>query len=89
MLRGIRVITNLKPYSAYKDSGVSWLGESGSLELSHSNAGADKCECPTRDYTCDYEFQYIDIGTVGTGFLIRKPQQMQFGGAPSVQTDSS
>jgi type I restriction enzyme S subunit len=31
----------------------------------------------------DYEFRYLDIGTVGTGFLVEQPEQMHFGYAPS------
>ena len=31
----------------------------------------------------DYEFSYIDIGAVGTGFLLEQPERIRFGKAPS------
>jgi type I restriction enzyme, S subunit len=31
----------------------------------------------------NYTFKYIDIGSVGTGFLIEKPESMRFSAAPS------
>jgi type I restriction enzyme S subunit len=31
----------------------------------------------------NYEFDYLDIGSVGTGFLTSKPERMRFEGAPS------
>jgi type I restriction enzyme S subunit len=30
-----------------------------------------------------HEFHYLEIGSVGTGFLVRKPQRLRFGSAPS------
>jgi type I restriction enzyme, S subunit len=31
----------------------------------------------------DFTFRYLDIGTVGTGFLVRPPERLRFGDAPS------
>jgi type I restriction enzyme S subunit len=31
----------------------------------------------------DYAFEYLDIGTVATGYLVGHPERMRFGGAPS------
>jgi restriction endonuclease S subunit len=74
-----------QPYPAYKDSGVPWLGlvpEHWELKplkrLVRLNASVLPDTTPA-----DYEFRYIDIGTVGTGFLTREPQQLRFGNSPS------
>jgi type I restriction enzyme S subunit len=79
------MIEELKPYPAYKDSGVPWLGkvpEHWELKplkrLVRLNASVLPDTTPA-----DYEFRYIDIGTVGTGFLTREPQRLRFGNAPS------
>ncbi len=79
------MITNFKPYPAFKDSGVPWLGEVPEhWELKPLKRWVRINASVLPDTTpADYEFRYIDIGTVGTGFLIREPQQMRFGGAPS------
>ncbi|EHM09448.1 restriction endonuclease S subunit [Thermanaerovibrio velox DSM 12556] len=74
-----------KPYSAYKDSGVPWLGH----VLEHWELKPLKrfvrlnASVLAETTPADYEFRYIDIGTVGTGFLTREPQRLRFGNAPS------
>jgi len=35
------------------------------------------------DTNPDYVFQYLDIGAVGTGFLVAPPERVRFGDAPS------
>jgi type I restriction enzyme S subunit len=74
-----------KPYPAYKDSGVPWLGlvpEQWELKPLKRLVRLNSSVLP--DTTpADYEFRYIDIGTVGTGFLTREPQRLRFGNAPS------
>lgn len=79
------MIDGLKPYPAYKDSGVPWLGKVPEhWEVKPLKRWVRINASILPDTTpADSEFRYIDIGTVGTGFLIREPQQMQFGGAPS------
>ncbi|WP_406676173.1 restriction endonuclease subunit S [Neomoorella carbonis] len=79
------MITNLKPYLAYKDSGVPWLGEVPvHWEVKPLKRWVSiNAEVLPDTTAADYQFRYIDIGTVGTGFLIREPQQMRFGDAPS------
>jgi type I restriction enzyme S subunit len=79
------MMDGLKPYPAYKDSGVPWLGqvpEHWELKplkrLVRLNASVLPDTTPA-----DYEFRYIDIGTVGTGFPTREPQRLRFGNAPS------
>jgi len=66
----------LKPYPAYKDSGVPWLGQVPEhwkpkplKRLVRLNASVLPDTTPA-----DYEFRYIDISMVGTGFLTREPQ---------------
>ncbi|MGB4417415.1 MAG: restriction endonuclease subunit S, partial [bacterium] len=79
------MIRNLTAYPAYKDSGVPWLGrvpEHWELKPLKRWVRINESNLPETT-PADYEFKYIDIGTVGTGFLIREPQQMRFGGAPS------
>jgi len=74
-----------KPYQAYKDSGVEWLGKVpehwGLKPLKRCvliNASVLPDTTPA-----NYEFRYIDIGMVGTGFLTGEPHRLRFGNAPS------
>jgi type I restriction enzyme S subunit len=73
------------PYPAYTDTGIEWLGQVPKhwelKPLKHwvrMNARTLPETTPA-----DYEFRYIDIGTVGTGYLLKEPQVMRFGEAPS------
>lgn len=76
---------NLKPYPAYKDSGVPWLGEIPEhwtvkplKRWAHINARVlPEATDP------GFKFRYLDIGSVGTGRLTREPEQLRFGEAPS------
>ncbi|WP_426377536.1 restriction endonuclease subunit S [Desulforudis sp. 1031] len=72
-------------YPSYKDSGVEWLGQMPEhWELKPLKRWVRINASVLPDTTpADYEFRYIDIGTVGTGFLTREPQQLRFGNAPS------
>lgn len=80
-----------KPYPAYKDSGVEWLGEVPEhWELKPLKRWVRINASVLPDTTpADYEFRYIDIGTVGTGFLTREPQQLRFSNAPSAPDEFS
>jgi type I restriction enzyme S subunit len=75
----------LKPYPDYKDSGVPWLGE----VPEHwdfkplKNWVLMNAEVLSETTASDYEFRYLDIGSVGTGHLMQKPQLLRFGVAPS------
>jgi type I restriction enzyme S subunit len=75
----------LKPYPAYKDSGVPWLGK----VPAHWETKPLKrwvrvnAEVLPEDTADDFEFRYLDIGAVGTGILTGKPQRLKFGSAPS------
>jgi len=74
-----------QPYPAYKDSGVEWLGDvPAHWELKPLKRWVRINASVLPDTTpADYEFRYIDIGSVGTGFLTREPQQLRFSNAPS------
>lgn len=66
-------------------SGIEWLGEvpaHWTIKALKRWAGVNRRTLPeTTDP--DYVFNYLDIGTVGTGFLVRSPERMRFGDAPS------
>lgn len=79
------MISDLEPYPATKDSGVKWLGEVpvhwGIRRLKHWLL--------TNQYTLaedtdpDYAFNYLDIGSVGTGHLVAIPERLRFRDSPS------
>ena len=79
------MIYNLKPYPSYKPSGVEWLGDVPAhwevLPLKHWLGMNEAVLSETTDP--NFEFRYIDIGSVGTGVLIEKPQKIRFATAPS------
>jgi type I restriction enzyme S subunit len=75
----------LKPYPAYRDSGVPWLGdvpEHWETKPLKRWVGMN-AEVLPESTPPDYQFRYLDIGAVGTGVLINKPQRLRFGDAPS------
>lgn len=74
-----------RKYSAYKPTGIEWLGkvpekwEVKRLKYAAiSNARSLSEKTPE-----DYRFKYLDIGNVGTGFVISEPSEMAFDNAPS------
>ena len=79
------MIADLKPYPAYKDSGVEWLGDVpkrwDTLPLKHWVTINAEVLPETTDP--DRVFRYVDIGSVGTGSLTQKPQRLLFARAPS------
>ena len=86
-LRSIRstMTATPQPYPAYKPSGVDWLGDVPAhwkvWRLKHwvkvNNAVLPETTDP------DFEFGYIDIGSVDTGVLTEQPQRLQFTASPS------
>jgi type I restriction enzyme S subunit len=79
------MIAGIKPYPAYKDSGVPWLGQvpehwkiAPLKYATHVNA-----RVLPENTNPDYKFRYIDIGSVDTGRLVTKPQELVFSDAPS------
>ncbi len=77
--------TRLSPYPKYRNSRVPWVGDIpshwGTKPLKHwVRINGSVLPETTAPY---YEFNYLDIGSVGTGILTQKPQRLQFGDAPS------
>jgi len=74
-----------KPYPSYKDSGVPWLGEVPEgweikplkhwVRINQRNL--------SEETKPDFEFEYYDISSVGTGKLVEKPEVLTFKNAPS------
>jgi type I restriction enzyme S subunit len=76
---------NLRPYPAYKDSGVPWMGkipEQWNPIRLKNVAWINRIDLP-EDTAGDYTFGYIDIGSVGTGELLSKPAIIKHRNAPS------
>ena len=75
----------LLPFSEYKDSNIPYLGKVpehwGVLPLKRWVRMNDAV---LPEYTnADFEFDYLDIGSVGIGILVQKPQRIRFRTAPS------
>lgn len=79
------MIEGLKPYPAMRDSGVPWLGAVPAHWAVKPLKYAVRMNARVLPETTppDYEFRYIDIGTVGTGILNHIPARTRFGSAPS------
>ena len=75
----------LKPYPAYKDSGVQWLGKvPAQWEVRRLKSWLDVNEFVlSEDTDPEYTFEYLDIGSVATGRLTAKPERIRFGNSPS------
>ena len=77
--------TNLNPYPAYKPSGVLWLGDVPEhwdlVRLKH--AVQINPETLSEDTDPEYLFDYMDINSVGTGYMSTPPVRQVFGNAPS------
>ena len=79
------MIENLKPYPMYKDSGVEWLGEVPThwdVRRLKTWLDVNKIVLP-EDTDPGYEFDYLDIGSVGTGRLAMRPERIRFDRSPS------
>jgi len=79
------MIDGLKPYPKMKDSGVPWLGE---VPAHWETRPLKRWVRMNRDVlpeatSPEYEFRYLDIGSVGTGVLTARPQRLRFAAAPS------
>ncbi len=79
------MIRNLKPYPTYKDSGVPGLGEvPRHWEVKRLKYWLELNQLVLPENTdLDYTFDYLDIGTVGTGILASAPQKIRFETSPS------
>ena len=79
------MIDGLSPYPEYRPSGVEWLGEvPAHWEVLPLKRWVKINRAVLPDSTPPaYEFQYLDIGSVGTGVLTARPQRLRFAAAPS------
>ena len=79
------MIAALKPYPVYRDSGIEWLGRVPEhwevRRLKHWLAMNRKVLPENTDP--EYEFHYMDIGSVSNGRLTEAPKRLRFGNAPS------
>jgi len=83
--RGGDFLNQIKPYPRYKDSGVPWLGKVPEgweikplkhwVRINQRNI--------SEETNPDFEFEYYDISSVGTGKLVEKPEVLTFKNAPS------
>ncbi len=73
------------PYPAYKPSGIPWLGDVPEhwdlVRLKH--AVQINPETLSEDTDPEYLFDYMDINSVGTGYMSTPPEHQVFGNAPS------
>ncbi len=79
------MIAKYTAYSAMKDSGVEWLGEvpdHWEVRRLKNCLEINGIALP-EDADPDYTFDYVDIGSVGTGELNKKPERLQFKNSPS------
>jgi type I restriction enzyme, S subunit len=76
---------DLKQYPAMKDSALPWFGEIPERWQSKPLKRWIRMNAITLPETSppEYEFLYIDIGSVGTGFLKQNPEKLCFKDAPS------
>ena len=72
-------------YPEYRDSGVEGLGQiPGHWEARRlKNWLVTNRNVLPENTDPDYEFAYVDIGSVGTGRLLSKPERLRFAAAPS------
>jgi type I restriction enzyme S subunit len=68
-----------------KSSGIDWLGGIPKhwLVKPLKRWAAMNARVLPESTDPDYEFSYIDIGAVGTGFLLEQPARIRFGNSPS------
>ena len=77
--------SHLRPYPEYKDSGVERLGEIPLHWDTRRLKNWVEINAHVLPETTDpeYEFDYVDIGSVGTGRLLSEPKRIAFASAPS------
>ena len=79
------VTRGLDPNAPMKPTGITWMPEVPAhwevRALKHWVKG--RAEMLEEQTDPDYEFDYLDIGCVGTGFLVSSPERVRFRNAPS------
>jgi type I restriction enzyme S subunit len=79
------VTRGLDPHVPLKPSGIDWLEdvpEHWVVKPLKRWVSINELVLP-ESTDPDYTFQYLEIGCVGTGFLVAKPAQLRFADAPS------
>lgn len=79
------MIAPLTPYPEMRDSGVEWLGkvpEHWEVRRLKHWLEINRQVLP-EDTDPEYEFDYLDIGSVAKGRLTDTPKRLRFGNAPS------
>ena len=79
------VTRGLDPNAPMKQTGIDWMPEvPAHWQVRPLKHWVREREGMLGEWTDpDYEFDYLDIGCVGTGFLASNPERMRFGDAPS------
>ena len=78
-------IADLKPYPGYKPSGVEWLGELPThweIRRIKNWLAVNQSVLP-EDTDPDYAFDYLEIGSIGTGRIVEAPETVRFEDSPS------
>ena len=74
-----------RPYPAYKPSGVEWLGEvpvHWGIHRIKNWLAVNQSVLP-EDTNPDYMFDYLEIGSIGTGRIVEAPETVRFENSPS------
>ena len=79
------MIEGLKPYAEYKESGLPWLGSvPAHWDVKRLKNWVTINEMALPESTPgDFEFDYLDIGSVGTGRITKALNRLRFLGSPS------
>ena len=74
-----------RPFAAHKPSGVPWLGDVPAHWEVRRLKHAVEINPETLSEATDpeYAFDYMDINSVGPGYLVNRPVRQKFGDAPS------
>mgnify|MGYP001603952599 FL=1 len=79
------VTKGLDPKAKMKPSGIDWIGElPKNWEVKRLKYVAKSNESSlAEDTDPGYSFKYLDIGNVGTGYILEEPAEISFENAPS------
>ncbi len=79
------VTKGLDPNVRFKPSGIDWLGDipDGWQVKRLKYVAESNLRSLAESTSEELSFRYLDIGNVGTGYIISEPVEMTFGNAPS------
>jgi type I restriction enzyme S subunit len=79
------MIADLKPYAEYKESGLTWFERvPGHWEIKRLKDWVSiNKQTLSENAPADFAFDYLDIGAVTTGRIIKTPQYLTFAKSPS------